>query len=99
VLPGTVLDVQYEDVVDDLETQVRRILEHCELPWNDACLRFYENERAVKTASSEQVRKPIYSSSKHLWRNYEAHLGPMIEVLEPLLRTLPQDWQPERYPD
>jgi hypothetical protein len=99
VLPGTVLDVQYEDVVDDLETQVRLILEHCELPWNDACLRFYENERAVKTASSEQVRKPIYSSSKHLWRNYEAHLGPMIEVLEPLLRTLPQDWQPERYPD
>jgi len=99
VLPGTVLDVQYEDVVDDLETQVRRILEHCELPWNDACLRFYENERAVKTASSEQVRKPIYSSSKHLWRRYEAHLGPMIEVLEPLLRTLPQDWQPERYPD
>ncbi len=99
VLPGTVLDVQYEDVVDDLETQVRRILEHCELPWNDACLRFYENERAVKTASSEQVRKPIYASSKHLWRNYEAHLGPMIEVLEPLLRTLPQDWQPERYPD
>jgi len=99
VLPGTVLDVQYEEVVDDLETQVRRILEHCDLPWNDACLRFYENERAVKTASSEQVRKPIYASSKHLWRRYEEHLGPMIEVLEPLLRTLPADWQPERYPD
>ncbi len=99
VLPGKVLDVQYEDVVDDLETQVRRILEYCELPWNDACLRFYENERAVKTASSEQVRKPIYSTSKHLWRRYEEHLGPMIEVLEPLLKTLPEDWQPERYPD
>ncbi len=99
VLPGTVLDVQYEEVVDDLETQVRRILEHCDLSWNDACLRFYENERAVKTASSEQVRKPIYASSKHLWRRYEEHLGPMIEVLEPLLRTLPEDWQPERYPD
>lgn len=98
VLPGKVLDVQYEDVVDDLETQVRRILEHCELPWNDACLRFYENERAVKTASSEQVRKPIYATSKHLWRRYEQHLGPMIEVLEPLLRTLPADWQPENYP-
>lgn len=97
VLPGKVLDVQYEDVVDDLETQVRRILEYCELPWNDACLRFYENERAVKTASSEQVRKPIYSTSKHLWRRYEEHLGPMIEVLEPLLKTLPEDWQPEHY--
>ena len=94
VLPGKVLHVQYEDVVDDLETQVRRLLEHCDLPWNDACLKFYETDRAVKTASSEQVRKPIYSSSKHLWRNYESHLEPMIEVLEPLLRTLPADWQP-----
>jgi len=95
VLPGKVLAVQYEDVVDDLETQVRRILEYCGLPWNDACLRFYESDRAVKTASSEQVRKPIYSSSRHLWRNYEQHLAPMIEVLEPLLKTLPADWQPE----
>ena len=94
VLPGKVLDVQYENVVDDLETEVRRILEYCELPWDDACLRFYENERAVKTASSEQVRKPIYSTSKHLWRRYEQHLDPMIEILEPLLRELPEDWQP-----
>jgi tetratricopeptide (TPR) repeat protein len=94
VLPGKVLDVQYEDVVDDLETQVRRILEFCELSWDDACLRFYETDRAVKTASSEQVRQPIYSSAKHKWRSYEAHLGPMIEVLEPLLRELPEDWQP-----
>ena len=97
VLPGTVLDVQYEDVVDDLESQVRRILEHCDLPWNDACLRYYENERAVKTASSEQVRKPIYATSKHLWRRYESHLGPMIEVLEPLLQTLPESWQPDSF--
>lgn len=96
VLPGRVLDVQYEDVVDDLETQVRRILEYCDLPWNDACLRYYENERAVKTASSEQVRKPIYSSAKHRWRHYEKHLGPMIEVLEPILQSLPDDWQPKK---
>ena len=71
------------------------MLEHCGLPWNDACLRFYETDRAVKTASSEQVRKPIYSSSRHLWRNYEQHLEPMIEILEPLLTELPEDWQPE----
>ena len=96
VLPGRVLDVQYENVVDDLETQVRRILEYCDLPWNDACLRYYENERAVKTASSEQVRKPIYSSAKHRWRHYEKHLGPMIEVLEPILQSLPDDWQPKK---
>jgi len=95
VLPAKILDVQYEEVVDDLEAQVRRILEYCELPWDDACLRFYESDRAVKTASSEQVRKPIYSSSKHLWRNYEQHLGSMIEVLEPLLAILPAEWQPE----
>lgn len=94
VLPGKVLDVQYEDVVDDLEGQVRRLLDYCELPWNDNCLRFYDNDRAVKTASSEQVRQPIYATSKHRWRNYEAHLAPMIEVLEPLLRDLPDDWQP-----
>ena len=62
VLPGKVLDVQYEDVVTDLEGQVRRLLSHCGLPWDDACLKFYETNRAVKTASSEQVRKPIYTS-------------------------------------
>ena len=95
VLPGKVLRVQYEDVVTDLETQVRRILDYCDLPWNDACLKFYETDRAVKTASSEQVRKPIYASSMHRWRNYEQRLQPLIEVLEPLLRTLPEDWQPK----
>jgi len=94
VLPGKVLDVQYENVVEDLETQVRRILEYCGLPWDDACLRFWETDRAVKTASSEQVRKPIYSSAKHRWRNYEQHLGPLIEVLEPILKELPADWRP-----
>ncbi len=60
VLPGRVLDVQYEDVVADLEGQVRRMLEFCGLSWEDACLRFHETERAIRTASSEQVRRPIY---------------------------------------
>lgn len=94
VLPGKVLHVQYEHVVDDLESQVRRLLEHCELPWDDACLKFYESDRAVKTASSEQVRTPIYSSSVQRWRNYERQLQPIIEILDPLLRELPEDWQP-----
>lgn len=95
VLPGKVLQVQYEDVVDDLEGQVRRLLEYCELPWDEACLKFYESDRAVKTASSEQVRSPIYASSVHRWRNYEQPLQPLIEILEPLLRELPEDWRPE----
>ncbi|MGI9232457.1 MAG: tetratricopeptide repeat-containing sulfotransferase family protein [Woeseiaceae bacterium] len=95
VLPGKVLRVQYEDNVADLDTQVRRILDYCELPFDEACLQFWETDRAVKTASSEQVRKPIYSSSVHLWRRYEAHLAPLIEVLEPVLRELPEDWWPD----
>jgi tetratricopeptide (TPR) repeat protein len=94
VLPGKVLDVQYEEVVDDLEPQVRRLLDYCELSWDEACLRFYESDRAVKTASSEQVRKPIYATSKHRWRNYERELEPLIEILEPVLRELPEDWRP-----
>jgi tetratricopeptide (TPR) repeat protein len=94
VLPEFVLDVQYEQVVADLETNVRRILEFCGLPFEEACLRFYETERAVKTASSEQVRRPIYASSVNLWRNYESHLGELIETLEPVLAALPATDQP-----
>jgi tetratricopeptide (TPR) repeat protein len=94
ILPGKVLDVQYEDMVADQENQTRRLIEHCGLPWEDGCLRFYETDRAVITASSEQVRQPIYSKSVNSWRRFESHLGPLIEVLEPLLRKLPADQQP-----
>ncbi len=94
VLPGKVLDVQYEEVVADLEGQVRRILEHCELGWEASCLRFHETSRAVKSASSEQVRRPIYSGSVNTWRHYEPHLGALIEVLEPLLKELPESDRP-----
>ena len=89
VLPGFVLEVRYEDVVADLETEVRRILDFCGLPFEEACLRFHETDRAVKTASSEQVRQPIYSSSVNLWRNYEAQLETLVHILEPLLMKLP----------
>jgi tetratricopeptide (TPR) repeat protein len=85
ILPGKVLDVQYEQMVEDQEDQTRRLLEHCGLPWEDNCLRFYETDRAVITASSEQVRQPIYSRSVNSWRRFEKHLGPLIKVLEPLL--------------
>ncbi len=89
------LDVQYEEVVADLERQVRRILEYCELDWEESCLRFHETSRSVKTASSEQVRKPIYSSSVNTWRHYEPHLGALIETLEPLLKNLPESDRPK----
>jgi tetratricopeptide (TPR) repeat protein len=94
VAPGFTLDVHYEDVVGDLEGQVRRILEFCKLPFEENCLRFHETERAVKTASSEQVRKPIYSSSVNLWRNYENHLSELIQILQPVLQMLPVEQQP-----
>jgi tetratricopeptide (TPR) repeat protein len=85
VLPGRCLTVQYEDVVTDFETQVRRLLEYCGLPWEDACMRFHETDRPVRTASSEQVRKPVYLDSVNFWRNYADQLGELIEVLEPVL--------------
>ncbi len=95
VLPGKVLDLHYEQMVTDQENQTRRLLEHCGLPWEDQCLRFYETDRAINTASSEQVRQPIYTKAVNFWRNYEAHLGELIETLEPLLKQLPPEDQPE----
>jgi len=80
-LPGRVLEVRYEEMVRDQEGQTRRLLEYCDLPWEDACLRFYETERAVRTASSEQVRLPIYSTSVNHWRHFREELAPLIEVL------------------
>ena len=83
VLPGRVVDVVYEKLVADPETEIRRLLTVCGLPWDDACLRFHENQRSVRTASSSQVRQPIYKSSLQRWRRYEKHLGPLLEALGP----------------
>ncbi len=80
-LPGRVLRVLHEDVVDDLEGSVRRILEHCELPFEAACLEFHRTERSVRTASSEQVRRPIFREGLEQWKNYEPWLGPLREAL------------------
>ncbi|MGD0769052.1 MAG: tetratricopeptide repeat protein [Tepidisphaeraceae bacterium] len=81
VLPLRMLQVQYEDVVADLEGQSRRIISFLGLPWNPACLDFHRTERTVKTASAWQVRQPIYTRSVGRWRNYERHLGPLFESL------------------
>ncbi len=81
VLPGFVLRVQHEDIVDDLETEVRRMLDFCELPFEEACLEFHRTQRNIKTPSSEQVRQPIYRSGLDRWRNYEPWLQPLKAAL------------------
>ena len=82
ILPGGVLTVQYENVVDDLETQVNSLLAHCDLAFEEACLKFHEQDRAVRTASSEQVRQPIYRDAVALWKHYEKHLQPLQSLLQ-----------------
>ena len=86
-LPGRVHRVIYEDLVEDTEGEIRRLLNYCGLPFEEACLRFYETERSVRTVSSEQVRRPIYRGGLDQWRNYEPWLGPLKEALGPALET------------
>ena len=81
VLPGRVLRVQYEDLVEDLEGNVRRLLEHCGLEFEPACLEFYRTARSVRTASSEQVRQPLYREGLEQWRQFEPWLGPLRDAL------------------
>jgi hypothetical protein len=76
-----IVDVAYEDAVDDLESESRRLIAFLGLDWEEDCLRFYENPRLVRTASHAQVKKPVYRSSIGRWRRYEAHLGPLVERL------------------
>ncbi|WP_019528013.1 tetratricopeptide repeat-containing sulfotransferase family protein [Dasania marina] len=85
VMPGKILTCQYEETVADLEGQVKRILEYLELPWEDSCVNFHDNDRAVRTPSSEQVRQPIYTRSIGKWRRYESELEELKEVLEDVL--------------
>jgi hypothetical protein len=90
VLPGRIHRVIYERVVEDTEGEVRRLLEYCGLPFEKGCLRFYENERAVRTASSEQVRQPIYREGVDQWRQFEAWLLPLKEALGAVLDAWPE---------
>jgi tetratricopeptide (TPR) repeat protein len=87
-IPGKILRVQYEDVVDDLDASVRRMLEFCELDFEPACVTFFKTERSVHTASSEQVRLPIYREGKDQWRHYEPWLKPLKSALGGLTQNL-----------
>jgi tetratricopeptide (TPR) repeat protein len=89
VLPGRVHRVLYESMVEDTEAETRRLLEHCGLPFEERCLRFYENERPVRTASSEQVRQPIFKDGVDHWRHFEPWLEPLKRELGPVLERYP----------
>jgi predicted Zn-dependent protease len=89
-LPGRVHRIFYESLIEDTEAQVRRLLDHCGLSFEPGCLRFYENERAVRTASSEQVRRPIFREGVNHWRHYEPWLGTLKGALGPVLDCYPE---------
>jgi hypothetical protein len=90
VLPGRIHRVFYERMVEDTEGEVRRLLEYCGLPFEEGVLRFHENQRAVRTASSEQVRQPIFRDGLEQWRHFDSWLEPLRSALGPVL---------DRYPD
>lgn len=89
VMPGRVHRVIYEDMVDDSETQVRALLDYCGLAFDERCLRFFENDRPVRTASSEQVRQPIYRDGVDQWKHFEPWLEPLERALGPVLQHYP----------
>ena len=94
VLPGHVLRVQYEDMVEDTEAQVRRLLDFCGLPFERGCVEFYRSKRSVRTPSAEQVRQPIYRSGLAQWRHFEPWLDPLKDALgEDVLARYPIDEQ------
>lgn len=80
-LGDKLLDIRYEDLLSNQESTTRGLLDYCGLPWNDNCLEFHKTRRAVSTPSYDQVRRPIYTSSKERWKNYEKHLSPLIDAL------------------
>jgi len=81
-----ILDIYYEDMVDDLEHNARKILDFCDLDWEQQCLEFYKSKRSVQTASVSQVRQPIYKSSVSRWPSYAKHLGPLVEQLGDIVK-------------
>jgi hypothetical protein len=85
VLPGKILRVQHEDLVEDLEGNVRRLLDFCGLEFEPGCLEFYKTDRSVRTASSEQVRQPIFKQGLDQWRHFEPWLGPLKQALGSLI--------------
>ena len=84
--PGKIYDICYEDLTTNQEQETRKLLAYCELAWDENCLNFHKNKRAVKTASSLQVRDKMYQGSSEAWKKYEAHIQPLIDGLKPYIR-------------
>ena len=80
-LPGFIYEISYEDLVSDQESQTRKLLEYCALPWDEACLAFHKTKRTVATASAAQVSRAIYNGSVQLWKRYEAQLDPLKRAI------------------
>ena len=89
MLPGRIHRVLYEDLIADPEMEVRRLLDHLGLPFEEGCLRFHENRRAVNTVSSTQVRVPLYKTGMAQWQPYEPWLGPLKTALGDILERYP----------
>ncbi|MGB1885377.1 MAG: sulfotransferase [Gammaproteobacteria bacterium] len=83
--PGSFLDLQYEELVADPESQIPALIEFCGLPWDDACLEPHKHKRSIRTASVTQVRQPVYTSSVERWRRYEKFLTPLVDALGDLV--------------
>jgi len=91
---GVMYELDYEQLISDQEGETRKLLEYCELPWNDQCLQFNKAKTIVRTASIAQVRQPIFKSSMAAWKRYERHLQPLIEILGPEYSTA---YEPGRF--
>jgi len=87
VLPLSILEIDYETLVGNLEQESRRLIDFLGLDWDPACLSFHETNRAVLTASHWQVRQPLYSRSVGRWRHYRRYLGPLLRALEGVVQT------------
>ena len=76
-----IINFNYEELIENSETKTKKLLEFCGLPWDSNCLEFFKNKRAVATASLVQIRSPIYKSSVKSWKNYEKHIGKLINII------------------
>ena len=84
--PGKIYDICYEDLTTNQEEETKKLLEYCELDWDENCLNFHKNKRAVKTSSSLQVREKMYKGSSQAWKKYGAHIQPLVDGLKPYLK-------------